>query len=408
MVERRYDVIMWQVRLARLGLWLLAAVLLVVSTIQLVLPLTGFALTSLATYIVTGVFFGALALLGWRLSGLRNFAQISHVFAYGSLLFAFVIALNTALWQAQGQNFSNVVDIAVLMVWQIGLPALAAGLYGSRILVWQALLVLALSAASVAGQVGYYLLQGGLLTDVPWWLFVNTLLVSVVNIGTLRGLVNDKERLFYELDDKHRLLASQFDYSKHLINRRRLFEILEQEVAKAQYYQESLSLVVFELDNAGAFSKKHGFAINHKTLNEAAARVQIQLRATDTFGYWGDESFMIIAPGASIEPATQLAHRLERGLAAHTIAPVGQVEAYFSVASHHQGDTVSNLLARLKLNNRENRYADAFGTNNERTTDEHTNNERTADERDVTRNESNEKRARDTIVENDDVTDTIF
>jgi diguanylate cyclase (GGDEF)-like protein len=229
--------------------------------------------------------------------------------------------------------------------------------------VWQGLLVVALSAVTVAGQVGYYLLvREGQAVDVPWWLFVNVLFVSGVNVGVLRGLVADKERLFYELDDKHRALASQFDYSKHLINRRRLFEILEQEVAKAQYYQESLSLVVFELDNAGAFSKRHGFAINHKTLNEASARVQSQLRATDTFGYWGDESFMVIAPGAALEPAKRLAHRLERGMAAHTIPPLGQVEAYFSVASHHPGDTVSNLLARLKLNSRNSGYADAFAT----------------------------------------------
>jgi diguanylate cyclase (GGDEF)-like protein len=212
--------------------------------------------------------------------------------------------------------------------------------------------------------VGYYLLvREGLAADVPWGLFTNLLLVSGVSASVLRGLVADKERLFYELDDKRRALASQFDYSKHLISRRRLFEILEQEVAKAQYYQEPLSLVVFELDNAGAFSKRHGFAINHKTLNEASARVQSQLRATDTFGYWGDESFMVIAPGASLEPAKRLAHRLERGMAAHTIPPLGQVEAHFSVASHHPGDTVSNLLARLKLNSRNSGYADAFVTN---------------------------------------------
>lgn len=363
MIERRYNVIMWRVRLARLLLWLLAALLLVVSTIQLVLPLVGFTLIDVTTYAVTGLFFGGLALLGWRLSGLRNFAQMSQVFAYGSLLYAFVIALNTALWQAQSRNFDDVVAVAVLLVWQMGLPALAAGLYGSRMVVWQGLLVVALSAVTVAGQVGYYLLvREGQAVDVPWWLFVNVLFVSGVNVGVLRGLVADKERLFYELDDKHRALASQFDYSKHLINRRRLFEILEQEVAKAQYYQESLSLVVFELDNAGAFSKRHGFAINHKTLNEASARVQSQLRATDTFGYWGDESFMVIAPGAALEPAKRLAHRLERGMAAHTIPPLGQVEAYFSVASHHPGDTVANLLARLKLNSRNSGYADAFAT----------------------------------------------
>jgi diguanylate cyclase (GGDEF)-like protein len=368
MVERRYNVIVWRVRLARLLLWFLAAVLLVVSTIQLVLPLAGFTLMDVATYTVTGVFFGVLALLGWRLSSLRNFAQVSQVFAYGSLLFAFGIALNTVLWQAQRRDFNDITDIAVLMVWQLVLPALAAGLYGSRMVVWQALFVMALGFVSVAGHVGYYLLVvNGDMAAVPWGLFVNVLLVGGVSIGVLRGLVYDKERLFYELDDKHSALASQFDYSKHLINRRRLFEILEQEVAKAQYYQEPLSLVVVELDNSGAFSKKHGFAINHKTLNEASSRVQLQLRSTDTFGYWGEESFMVIAPGAEVEPARRLAHRLERGLAAHTIPPLGQVEAYVAVSSHHPGDTVANLLARLKLNSRDNGYAAAFVANTKAT-----------------------------------------
>lgn len=392
MIERRYNVIVWHVRLARLLLWLLAAALLVVSTIQLVVPLVGFTLTNVATYAVTGVFFGSLALLGWRLSGLRNFAQISQMFAYSCLLFAFVIALNTALWQVQNRDFDDIANVAVLMVWQVGLPALAAGLYGSRMVLWQALLVMVLTYVSVTGHVAYYLAGDGQIANVPWSLFGNALIVSGFGVGVLRGLVADKERLFYELDDKRRALASQFDYSKHLINRRRLFEILEQEVAKAQYYQESLSLVVFELDNAGAFSKKHGFAINHKTLNEASARVQAQLRATDTFGYWGDESFMVIAPGASLEPARQLAYRLERGLAAHTIAPLGQVEAHFSVASHHPGDTVANLLARLKLNNRGNNYADAFVTDADT-------------EAKTTRAEG---RARETGVESNDPFDTIF
>lgn len=397
MVERRYNVIVWRVRLARLLLWLLAAVLLVVSTIQLVLPLVGLTLTSAATYVVTGVFFGGLALLGWRLSGLRNFAQVSQSFAYGCLVFAFVIALNTALWQARSSDFSRITDVAVLMLWQIGVPALAAGFFGSRTVVWQGLILLALSYVSITSHVGYFLVNDGQVSQVPWLLFANGLIISCFSIGVLKGLVADKEQLFYEIDDKRRVLASQFDYSKHLINKRRLFEVLEQEVAKAQYYQEPLSLVVLELDNAGAFSKRHGFAINHKTLNEASARVQSQLRSTDTFGYWGDESFMVIAPGASFEPAKQLAYRIERGLAVHTIPPLGQVEAHFAVASHHPGDTITNLLARLKLNNRNSDYVDAFATSTDVAT---TKAKTTASE------EAQARDTRDTIVDPPSVFDT--
>ncbi|MEM7735774.1 MAG: diguanylate cyclase [Deinococcota bacterium] len=353
MIERRYNVTMLRARLTRWLLWLLAGALLVVSTIQVALALAGLTAMNATSYVVILVFFGVLGLLGWRLSILRNFEQFSKTFGYSCVVAAYTVAFNVYLaQQIRGGFVSGATMTGALFVWQASIFTLAALLYRSRMVLLQSGVVLAITALSLLLQVSGYLNGGGSTSLVPWSSFASAFVASSIVVGGLASLVRDKEILFRELNEGKHVPASQFDYSKHLINRRRLYEILEQEVAKAQYYQESLSVLVFDLDNAGAFSKRYGFAINHKTLNEASSRVRALLRATDYFGYWGRESFMVIAPGAPLPAARNLASRLERGVAAHTIAPLGQVRAHFAVSTHHPGDTVAALLARLELDSR--------------------------------------------------------
>lgn len=353
MIERRYNVTMLRTRLTRWLLWLLAGALLVVSTVQVALAMAGLAAMNATSYVVILVFFGVLGLLGWRLSILRDFEQFSKTFGYSCVVAAYMVAFNVYLMQQISSNFTaDTTMTGALFVWQASIFTLAALLYRSHMVVLQSLVVLVITASSLLIQISQYLNAGGSTSQVPWSSFASAFVASGIVVGGLASLVRDKEILSRELNEGKHVPASQFDYSRHLINRRRLYEILEQEVAKAQYYQEPLSVLVFDIDNAGAFSKRYGFAINHKTLNEASSRVRSLLRATDYFGYWGRESFMVIAPGAPLIAARNLASRLEHGVAAHTIAPLGQVRAHFAVSTHHPGDTVSALLARLELDSR--------------------------------------------------------
>ena len=97
-------------------------------------------------------------------------------------------------------------------------------------------------------------------------------------------------------------------------NRRYLFEIAEHEFDIARRYQQSLSVIMFDLDHFKSLNDTFGHALGDQMLERVTQIARAELRDADSIGRYGGEEFLIILPVTSAEQAYLLAERVRKGV----------------------------------------------------------------------------------------------
>ena len=122
-----------------------------------------------------------------------------------------------------------------------------------------------------------------------------------------------------------------------LYNRRRLDDVLAQEVLRAERYNRPLSVILIDIDHFKQVNDTYGHPIGDAVLSETAFRLAGTLRTSDIAGRWGGEEFMVICPETGAETAMILAERLRAGYAELDFPETGRLTASLGVASHRKG-----------------------------------------------------------------------
>lgn len=95
-----------------------------------------------------------------------------------------------------------------------------------------------------------------------------------------------------------------------LFNRRCMEETLARELTRARRTQQSLGIIMVDIDHFKQFNDTHGHKAGDLVLRELGALLQAQVRAGDIGCRYGGEEFLLILPGASLEVALQRAEQL--------------------------------------------------------------------------------------------------
>ncbi|MBK8287083.1 MAG: GGDEF domain-containing protein [Ahniella sp.] len=99
-------------------------------------------------------------------------------------------------------------------------------------------------------------------------------------------------------------------------NRRFLDEALPRAAAIAQQRQESLSLLIIDIDHFKRINDTHGHLAGDDCLRDVADVLRQQVREADDFvARYGGEEFVVILPGASLDTARQRAEALRKAVA---------------------------------------------------------------------------------------------
>jgi diguanylate cyclase (GGDEF)-like protein len=138
-----------------------------------------------------------------------------------------------------------------------------------------------------------------------------------------------------------------------LVNRRRFFEALETEVARAFELGRPLSLVLADLDKFKRVNDRLGHPGGDEVLKKFAQLIQDHVRDVDVAGRLGGEEFALLLPETDLEGATAGAERLRRSLGGHSMTlSTGEklsVTASFGVAQLEVGQSGDELLRRCDL-----------------------------------------------------------
>ena len=131
-----------------------------------------------------------------------------------------------------------------------------------------------------------------------------------------------------------------------LHNRRFFHETLAREVARAQRYNRTLALIVFDLDDFKAINDRIGHLAGDGVLAEAAERVREVVRGADVACRVGGDEFAIILPESTLADADQLYRRILQNVSSRPIGNVGSLLLSAGVAELRPEDDSRSFFQR--------------------------------------------------------------
>jgi two-component system, cell cycle response regulator len=149
-----------------------------------------------------------------------------------------------------------------------------------------------------------------------------------------------------ELERRELLDLANLDPLTRLLNRRKLQEVLTDEVARANRYQTPLSLLLLDIDHFKVINDTHGHDAGDAVLVELAGRLGKGLRQVDRLARFGGEEFVVVAPGIDLPAAVELAERLRGAVAGKEFNAAGPVTASFGVAGYAPGEQPEAMIKR--------------------------------------------------------------
>ncbi len=114
---------------------------------------------------------------------------------------------------------------------------------------------------------------------------------------------------------------SNTDPLTRLYNRRYFNQVLENELGRAKRYEETLSLIILDIDHFKAINDTHGHQNGDTVLAEIADLIRLGRRPYDIVARYGGEEFVLVLPGTTLQGGEILAERLRYAVQSHSFAP---------------------------------------------------------------------------------------
>lgn len=131
-----------------------------------------------------------------------------------------------------------------------------------------------------------------------------------------------------------------------LPNRRALTELLTAQMALSYRGEQTLSVVLIDVDHFKQVNDRHGHAVGDAVLVQLGEVLQSQVRVSDRVGRWGGEEFLVVAPATTLWAAADVAERIRQSVAEWPFAHQQEVTISLGVTQVLPGDGLDTLLQR--------------------------------------------------------------
>jgi len=150
-------------------------------------------------------------------------------------------------------------------------------------------------------------------------------------VGYLTEVFNDMvARLRDSRTELERLSAT--DPLTGLFNRRRVMEVLENEVRRSRRLRHRFSVVMADVDLFKRYNDEHGHPAGDEVLKRVAAIMREASRDVDFVARYGGEEFLIMLPETELDGATEFAERVRKKLAKDKL-PAGRITLSMGVSA---------------------------------------------------------------------------
>ena len=132
-----------------------------------------------------------------------------------------------------------------------------------------------------------------------------------------------------------------------LFNQRYFHETLRREVLRAQRYERSLALILFDIDDFKSINDQIGHLAGDRVLAQAADRLRDAVRSVDVACRIGGDEFAVILPESSAIDADQLYRRVQSSMRGTALGPdEDRLRLSAGIAELQHGDTAAGLFER--------------------------------------------------------------
>jgi diguanylate cyclase (GGDEF)-like protein len=115
------------------------------------------------------------------------------------------------------------------------------------------------------------------------------------------------------------LQKANTDSLTQLWNRKKILELLEEELNRNFRENKPVGVIMLDIDNFKTINDTYGHLIGDKIIIEVASRLQKQMRTYDKIGRYGGDELLLVLPGLSRQDAKNIAERLRKSVSAEKI-----------------------------------------------------------------------------------------
>lgn len=156
----------------------------------------------------------------------------------------------------------------------------------------------------------------------------------------------------YKLIENHETLTrkikrlSEEDYLTKLNNRRKIHEVIENEISRSKRYNSTFAVILLDIDNFKTTNDSFGHNTGDHLLIQISDIIRQTIRESDIASRWGGEEFLVFCPHTNNDGAFALAEKLRNSIEKSEFEGVGYKTASFGVAHIEHGDSVKSLIHR--------------------------------------------------------------
>ncbi|MCX8194420.1 MAG: GGDEF domain-containing protein [Candidatus Pacearchaeota archaeon] len=131
------------------------------------------------------------------------------------------------------------------------------------------------------------------------------------------------------------------DTKTQLYNYRHFSSVLKHEMAIADRYGRTISLLLLDLDDFKRINDKYGYLRGDEVLQMVAMIIKSNIRETDVAARFGGEEFVVLMPETSSQEAKNMAERIRKFIAEDKFLASLGVTASIGISSHNKKKEVA-------------------------------------------------------------------
>lgn len=170
-------------------------------------------------------------------------------------------------------------------------------------------------------------------------------------ITIFKVLSNFIDAMTKELEKSNEKLKylSEIDQLTKIYNRRKILEILKDEVERSRRFSNPLSLILVDIDFFKEINDHYGHLTGDQVLKEFASVLKHSIRKIDHIGRWGGEEFLIIAIGDKKDDAVILANRLKNQIENHKFPKIEKLTASFGITEYNKKMNAQDFIQKADI-----------------------------------------------------------
>jgi len=167
---------------------------------------------------------------------------------------------------------------------------------------------------------------------------------GVLSLLALREIVIGRYKAKLQALNKELEQLSNTDTLTGIANRRLLNRVFAREIARAQRYHSSFSVIMLDVDYFKAINDHFGHQAGDRVLHTLATLLVDTVRTNDLAGRWGGEEFLLLCPETGLPGALQLAETIRQKVQRFDFGIPQEITVSLGVAEYRDGQSVDELI----------------------------------------------------------------